>query len=170
MIFRHSSGFFWSSCIAAALLVFGVFSSASACSRLPTQTPAEIFNGAELLFRGIVVGAEAVELPIGEELPQDVVAAVKVKWRSLEVFKGNVPKEGLAYTQYICGGVNIVIGSPYVISLRKLNVSEDPVEFQDFYKSHPGMNWYLDDSGTRSAWERPEEYKKFVKEFQKLGG
>jgi hypothetical protein len=154
----------WGSRISAALFVLAICSTAIACSSPPNKTAAEIFNEAAVVFKGVAISAELMNLPETEEIPKDV-PYIQVRWRVDEVYKGSDFEKDSAVTQYFCGGVKIVVGQPYIFSFVTSDLGEGG---KSVFAAYPDLKWILYDLGTRGAWETPEEYDSLTAEFQKM--
>jgi hypothetical protein len=160
--------------IAAAffVLIIGtltICNTAIACSKLPEVSTIDIFKQADVVFRGTVVAAESVDLPNGEDIPDGLVYAVKLRWHVEEMYKGQLEKEDWAITTYICGGVRITVGQPYIFSLSKYEVEDfDDEASKRWLKENPNMKWSLDERGTKGVFDEPLEYERLSKEFKKL--
>jgi hypothetical protein len=150
------------------MIVASATASAAACSRIPSNpSPKYLFEHSTSIFRGIATSAEVIDLGntynariVGDYGPREIgYVFVKVKWQVTEVFKGTNPQGKAAGTSYICGGVFVHVGQPYVFTL---SAGDDLEKF--------GMIGLLDDAGTKGAWESAEEYNKLIKEFRALSG
>jgi hypothetical protein len=160
--------------IAAAFFVAVVGSvalgdTAVACSMVPESGAEEIFKQADVVFKGTVVAAESVDLPLDEPIPDGLVYAVKLRWHVNEMFKGQLEKDDWAITTYFCGGVRITVGQAYIFSLSKNEVEDfDDEASKRWLKENPNMKWSLDERGTTGVFEEPQEYERLSKEFKKL--
>jgi hypothetical protein len=136
---------FASSIVLAALLS----SIANACTYLPKPSAETIFERSSTVFHGTAVKAEAFG-------PGHVF--VRIWWKVDEVFKGKVPKGKSTITNYVCGGVFVLVGQPYVVSTDEIELGNpDPSDF--------GM---IVDFGTRAAWTETLEHDRLVREFRRL--
>ena len=156
--------------IAIALAIGLTFTAkASACSQLPEYSPADVFRDDDVIFKGIVVAAEAMDLPIEEVVPDDVVFAVKLRWRVQELYKGRLPKEDRAMTNYLCGGVPVVVGQSYIVALTKLEL-DTANEYipKRWVEENSNVKWILDERGTKAEFTDQDAYERLSREFKTL--
>ncbi len=87
---------------------------------------------------------------------------VKARWSVQEVFKGSAIGNKTTITQYICGGVFIVPGMVYVVSVEKLTQNEASL------KLTKGVFGSLDEAGTVGGWSNLAEFEKLQSAFRKF--
>jgi hypothetical protein len=145
--------------------------TAIACSKLPEASTVDIFKQADVVFKGTVVAAESVDLPMDEDIPDGLVYAVKLRWQVEEMYKGQLEKEDWAITTYFCGGVRVTVGEPYIFALSKFEVDGSDGEVaKRWAKENANIKWFLNEYGTKGAFEDPKAYERLAIEFKKLGG
>jgi hypothetical protein len=157
--------------IIAIVLAIGLtfIAKATACSPLPEYSPADVFRDDDVIFKGIAVAAEAMDLPVEEVVPDGVVFAVKLRWRVQELYKGRLPKEDWAMTNYLCGGVPVVVGQPYIVALSKLELDTANRDIpKRWVEQNSNVKWTLDERGTKAEFNDQDAYERLSKEFKKL--
>jgi hypothetical protein len=157
--------------IAAIAFAIGLTftAKATACSPLPEFSPADIFRDDDVIFKGVAVAAEAMNLPVDEVFTDDLVLAVKVRWRIQELYKGQLPKEDWAMTNYICGGVSVVVGQPYIVALWKLELDTANGNVpKRWVEENSNVKWTLDERGTKAQFNDPNSYDRLSEAFKNL--
>jgi hypothetical protein len=146
--------------VALIALTCACVEPAIACSGLPPRSPEEIFRDSDYVFRGIAIKVEAIK--IHEETEEfEGYPLVKVYWQVDEVFKGKNIKSYATVTNYICGGVMIFVGQPYVVSVDHQQDMDSQPESRD-------VAGILDDQGTFGVWTDKKQYENLNREFKKL--
>jgi hypothetical protein len=132
-----------------------------ACSAPLPRSAKQIFRDSAYVFHGTAIRAEAVFLE-NEQGRVDDVPLIKVYWKVDRIFKGKNIGKRASVTNLICGAVNVVVGTPYVVSLQAWQGEAGQISgFGD-------VLGILDDQGTFGEFQEPEKFATLVTEFEKL--
>lgn len=135
--------------------------SSLACSPAVPRSGTQIFKESAYVFHGTAIRAEAVFLKNEQGFVEEV-PLVKVYWKVDKIYKGKNIGNRATVTNMICGGALVIVGAPYVVSLRPLQEGENKTaDFSD-------LIGVLDDQGTISELQYPEKFERLVAEFKKL--
>ena len=132
-----------------------------ACSPALPRPAKQIFKESSYVFHGTAIRAEAVFIK-NEQGSVENIPLIKVYWKVDRTYKGKNIGKRATLTNMICGGVIVVVGAPYVVSLQALQGEEHRV------LGLGDVMGILDDQGTIGEFYEPEKFTSLVAEFEKL--